>query len=432
MLTEATRGENVPKLWDDDRGAPRVPRRRGAARGAAARATSRARCSRSRRRARRRISSARCADDPELRRLLDEVQRRELDPLRRSARSWRRCSRLKTETAPTLADIEEARARLVGVARVTPVYVSETFSRLRGREVCAQGREPPAHRLLQDPRRRTTASSTLTRRRSARRASSPRARATTGRRSRGRRARSASKATDLHAAGRADGEGRGDANYGARDRARRRAVRGRARGRRVRAPRRAARRSCTRSRTTRVIAGQGTIGLELVEQVPDVGTVVVPIGGGGLAAGIALALRALGRTCGIVGRPGGRHAARRARLHDRGRDRGQAAGRADDGDPRRDRSTTSSTVTDEEISEAIVLLLERTKLVVEGAGAASAGGAARRPRRRVGTGRADPLRREHRRRRCSISVMRHGLTLAGRYLVVRTRVPDRPGELASC
>ena len=48
----------------------------------------------------------------------------------------------------------------------------------------------------------------------------------------------------------------------------------------------------------RVIAGQGTIGLELAEQVPDAGTVVIPVGGGGLAAGISLALRAVGRTCG--------------------------------------------------------------------------------------------------------------------------------------
>ena len=51
----------------------------------------------------------------------------------------------------------------------------------------------------------------------------------------------------------------------------------------------------------RVIAGQGTIGLELAEQLPDVGTVVVPIGGGGLAAGIAIALRALRPRVRIVG-----------------------------------------------------------------------------------------------------------------------------------
>jgi threonine dehydratase len=85
-------------------------------------------------------------------------------------------------------------------------------------------------------------------------------------------------------------------------------------------------------------------------------------------------------------------------------------------------------VSDDEIAHAILLLLERTKLVVEGAGAV--GIAALLAGKVAGRG---PV--------CAllsggnidatllISVMRHGLTLAGRYLVVRTRVPDRPGEL---
>ena len=85
-------------------------------------------------------------------------------------------------------------------------------------------------------------------------------------------------------------------------------------------------------------------------------------------------------------------------------------------------------VTDEEICEAIVLLLERSKLVVEGAGAV--GVAALLSGKAGGDGPAlallsggniDPT--------VLISVMRHGLTLAGRYLVVRTRLQDRPGEL---
>ena len=72
----------------------------------------------------------------------------------------------------------------------------------------------------------------------------------------------------------------------------------------------------------RVIAGQGTIGLELAEQVPDVETVLIPVGGGGLASGIAIALRALRpgvRLVGVQVRP--------RRVHDRRRDRGQGAGR---------------------------------------------------------------------------------------------------------
>jgi threonine dehydratase len=86
------------------------------------------------------------------------------------------------------------------------------------------------------------------------------------------------------------------------------------------------------------------------------------------------------------------------------------------------------TVTDEQISHAIVILLERLKLLVEGAGAASV--AAVLAGKAGGTGdvgvllsggNIDPT--------LLIQVMRHGLTAAGRYLVVRTRVGDRPGEL---
>jgi threonine dehydratase len=86
------------------------------------------------------------------------------------------------------------------------------------------------------------------------------------------------------------------------------------------------------------------------------------------------------------------------------------------------------TVTDEEISEAIVLLLERSKLVVEGAGAASlaailAGrvGGSGQVGALLSGGNIDPT--------LLISVMRHGLTTSGRYLVVRTKISDRPGEL---
>jgi threonine dehydratase len=85
-------------------------------------------------------------------------------------------------------------------------------------------------------------------------------------------------------------------------------------------------------------------------------------------------------------------------------------------------------VTDEEISEAIVLLLERAKLVVEGAGAV--GVAALLAGKAGGSGPAIPvLSGGNIDPTMLISVMRHGLTVAGRYLVVRTRIPDRPGEL---
>jgi threonine dehydratase len=87
------------------------------------------------------------------------------------------------------------------------------------------------------------------------------------------------------------------------------------------------------------------------------------------------------------------------------------------------------TVTDEEIAEVMVLLAERAKLVVEGAGAASlaavvagrVGGGDGTALALLSGGNIDPT--------LLIQVMRHGLTVAGRYLALRSRVPDRPGEL---
>jgi len=86
-------------------------------------------------------------------------------------------------------------------------------------------------------------------------------------------------------------------------------------------------------------------------------------------------------------------------------------------------------VGDEEISDAIVVLLERTKLVVEGAGAV--GVAALLSDKVGGTGTVVPvLSGGNIDATLLISVARHGLAVGGRYLVLRTRVPDRPGELA--
>ena len=85
-----------------------------------------------------------------------------------------------------------------------------------------------------------------------------------------------------------------------------------------------------RSRTPRVIAGQGTLGLELAEQLPEAETVVIPVGGGGLASGIALALRA--RAAAASGSSAS--AAEPDGFDDRRRDRRQAARRADRADPR--------------------------------------------------------------------------------------------------
>jgi threonine dehydratase len=173
-----------------------------------------------------------------------------------------------------------------------------------------------------------------------------------------------------------------------------------------------------------VIAGQGTIGLELAAELPDVDTFVLPVGGGGLAAGISIALRALRPGVRIVGVQAGK---------------GGQGTIADGIAVKHPGELTMSILGDllddlvhvdeEEICDAITLLLERTKLVVEGAGAASVaalltdkvGGGSGAVCALLSGGNIDPT--------MLISVMRHGLTLAGRYLVVRTRIPDRPGSL---
>ena len=220
-------------------------------------------------------------------------------------------------------------------------------------------------------------------------------------------------------------------------------ARARRRGTRARARDRAAdgrlHRRARRSRTSSasilddpaIVAGPGPWGSEPAEQVTALGTVVVPVGGGGLAAGVALALRARRPGVRIVGvqaercsplaggtevgftiaegiavkRPGAPTAPLFAELLD-----------------------DVVAVSEEELSETLVLLVERSKLVVEGAGAAAL--AAVLAGRVGGDGGAlailsggniDPT--------LLISVMRHGLTHAGRSLVLRSRVPDRPGEL---
>jgi threonine dehydratase len=171
----------------------------------------------------------------------------------------------------------------------------------------------------------------------------------------------------------------------------------------------------------RVIAGQGTIGLELAEQAADVETVLIPIGGGGLASGIALALkerRLAVRVVGVLCQPGYTIADGIAVKH-----RGELASSIlehvlDD----------TVSVTDDEISEALVLCVERTKFLVEGAGAV--GLAALLARRVAGAGSvAVVLSGGNIDATTLISVMRHGLTRAGRFLAARLLIPDRPGEL---
>ncbi|MEU2795399.1 threonine ammonia-lyase [Streptomyces sp. NPDC007117] len=189
------------------------------------------------------------------------------------------------------------------------------------------------------------------------------------------------------------------------------------------------------------IAGQGTLGLEILEQCPEVRTIVLGIGGGGLAAGVAVAVKALrpdvrivgvqaeGAACyppslaagypvpldapatmadGIkVGRPGDVPFALVEELVDEVR-----------------------TVTEDELSSALLLCLERAKLVVEPAGASPVAALLSDPKAFRGPvvavlsgGNVDPLLMQR--------ILRHGMSAAGRYLSLRLRLTDRPGALAA-
>jgi threonine dehydratase len=181
-----------------------------------------------------------------------------------------------------------------------------------------------------------------------------------------------------------------------------------------------------------VIAGQGTLGLELAEQIEELETVVVPIGGGGLASGIALALKEVRPAVKIVGVQA-ETCAPFAGVEPTGHTIAEGIAVKKPGELTRrilsERLDEVVVVGDREIAQAIVLLLERVKLVVEGAGAASVaavlGGkvGGRGPAcALLSGGNIDAT--------LLMEVARHGLTQAGRFLVMRTKLEDRPGELA--
>ncbi|MET9336799.1 threonine ammonia-lyase [Nonomuraea sp. NPDC003804] len=189
-----------------------------------------------------------------------------------------------------------------------------------------------------------------------------------------------------------------------------------------------------------VIAGQGTIGLEIIEQLPEVGTIVLGIGGGGLAAGVALAVKSLRPGVRIVGVQAEQAAAYPASLALGEPVVVDPSGTMADGiavgrpgelpfDMIHYLVDSVVTVSEEEISRALVLCVERGKLVVEPAGVVGVAALLAHPRTFeppvvavLSGGNIDPL--------LLSNVLRHGLAAAGRYLTVRIRLSDRPGALA--
>jgi len=193
-----------------------------------------------------------------------------------------------------------------------------------------------------------------------------------------------------------------------------------------------------------IITGQGTLGLELMDDMPDLDTIIIGIGGGGLMSGVAAAVKAraaaVGRSVRIIGVQAENSAAYPASL---------AAGRplevatratiadgiavARPGDlPFEIISQLVDevvTVSEDDIARALLVLLERAKQVVEPAGAVGVAAilagkiTAQGPTACVlSGGNIDPLLLQR--------VVAHGLSASGRYMTMRVPLPDRPGQLA--
>jgi threonine dehydratase len=192
-----------------------------------------------------------------------------------------------------------------------------------------------------------------------------------------------------------------------------------------------------------VIAGQGTLGLELLEDVPDLARVLVPVGGGGLASGVGIALRRAGAQVELVGvqaRACAPYAQALAARSSTAIEVSPGATIADGIAIKRPGALTLPllrellhdvlTVAEDEIADAMVLLAERSKLVAEGAGAAAVAALA--------SGGLDPVEGT------TVAIvsggnvdggllaglLRRRETEEGRRVRVFTRVPDRPGGLA--
>ncbi len=196
-----------------------------------------------------------------------------------------------------------------------------------------------------------------------------------------------------------------------------------------------------------IIAGQGTIGLEIMEQVPTVDTIIVGVGGGGLLAGISVAVRAIaeqtGRKIRIIGVQAEHAAAyppslaadalvplkKVATIAD-----GIAVGRPGQMPFSIIKELVDDvhTVSEDDIARALIFLMERNKLVVEPAGsvpvAALLDQTLKKTYGNLGTtvcllsgGNIDPM--------LMLKVIQRGLSAAGRYLTIKLMLNDRPGEL---
>ena len=189
-----------------------------------------------------------------------------------------------------------------------------------------------------------------------------------------------------------------------------------------------------------VIAGQGTIGLEILEQMPDVEAVIVPIGGGGLISGVAFAIKNLNPNIKVYGvqasgAPSMRNSIRDGMIECLDHVSTIADGIAVKEPGEHTFQYVSQyvdeivTVTDDEISAAILALIERQKLIAEGAGAAS-----------VAAAMFNKVPIQGKKTVCLVSggnidvtilsrVIKRGLLMSGRTSMLNIELLDKPGQL---
>jgi threonine dehydratase len=189
-----------------------------------------------------------------------------------------------------------------------------------------------------------------------------------------------------------------------------------------------------------VMAGQGTVALEILEAAPEVDTLIVPIGGGGLIAGMAVAAKALKPGISVFGVQASGANATELAFHNRYDGPLTAPATIADGLLTRAHGERTLpiirqhvdevvTVSDEAIAETVVLLMERAKTVAEPAGAVALAAllsGAINPHNRescavISGGNVDPNLMDR--------LLQFGLGAAGRHLRLRTELTDRPGAL---
>lgn len=189
-----------------------------------------------------------------------------------------------------------------------------------------------------------------------------------------------------------------------------------------------------------VIAGQGTIGLELIEQLPDIDAVVVPVGGGGLISGVAFAIKSLNPNIKVYGVQAAGAPSMVNSLHDGKIERLDKVATLADGIAVKEPGSNTFeicskyvddvvTVTEDEISCAILSLIEQQKLIAEGAGAVS-----------VAAVMFNKVPVKGKKVVCLVSggnidvtilnkVIRRGLVKSGRASLLTIELVDKPGQL---